>query len=181
MQTNNHNHSKKVAVAGVLSALSVVLMLVGGVIPIATFMAPILAGLCLIPVAVEVGVKTALLAYLAVSIIAFLLVPDRELVFFFIFLFGYYPLLRPVIHKIPIKALQWVVKLVLFNGAVAVIYAVLLLLFSNPLLQQEFASYSSVYYVFFLVAGNLLFLLYDNLTDKIKIIYLHRVRKNLFR
>ena len=167
--------------AGVFSALALIFMLAGGIIPIATFMAPALAGLCLIPVSHETGYKTGLLAYLAVSILALIMVPDREMSLFFLFLLGYYPILLPWIARLKNGLFRFLLKLALFNGSVACIYGLLLLVFASPGLLAEFSSYAPWFWLVLLAMGNITFLLYDNLTIKLWIIYLRKIRKRFFR
>lgn len=175
------NRSKQIAVGGVFAAIAIVIMLSGGLFPVATFTAPVLASLCLLPVMIELGPKTALLAYLAVSILSFMLVPDQELVLFFVLLTGYYPMLQPKINGLRFKPLRWFFKLLLFNGAVAAVYALLLLLFTSPALQQELASRPWWFWGILLGAGNATFVLYDILLGKVRFVYLYKLRKMIFR
>ena len=74
------------ALCGVLAALAVVLLSFGALIPFSTFCCPILAMLCMIPVVEEYGRKSALLFYGAVSVLALLLAPDKEVALLFTFL-----------------------------------------------------------------------------------------------
>ena len=62
--------SQKIALCGVLGALSVVLLLVGAALQIGTYAAPMLAAFLLIPVLDEYGPKYALLLYATVSILS---------------------------------------------------------------------------------------------------------------
>ena len=71
--------SQKIALCGVLGALSVVLLLLGSALQIGTYAAPMLAAFLLIPVLDEYGPKYALLLYATVSILSVLLVPELEL------------------------------------------------------------------------------------------------------
>ena len=85
--------SRKVALCGMLAALSVVVLCIGGLIPFATFACPVLAMVCLVPVACEYGTGTAILLYTAVSFLALLLCSDREIALLYAFL-GWYPGVR---------------------------------------------------------------------------------------
>ena len=60
------------AYCGMAAALSVALMLLGAVIPIAMFIAPAVAGFLVATVCVECGMQLALTAYAAVSLLALL-------------------------------------------------------------------------------------------------------------
>ena len=67
------SESRRVAVGGVFGALALVLMLAGGFLPLATFAAPAFAGLLIVPVAIEFGVKTGVLVYAAIGLLALVL------------------------------------------------------------------------------------------------------------
>mgnify|MGYP003219509060 FL=1 len=88
------------AYCGMAAALCVALMLLGAVIPIAMFIAPALAGFLIATVCVECGRTMALTAYAAVSLLALLFVPDKEVALIFVFLLGYYPLVKPRFDRI---------------------------------------------------------------------------------
>ena len=83
----------KVALCGVVSALSVVLMLMTGIVPIATIALPALAGCLTIAIVAETNVRYGFAVYCVVSVLAILLTPDREAILFYILFFGYYPTL----------------------------------------------------------------------------------------
>ncbi len=173
---NTHSASRRMALAGIFTAISLILMILGGILPIATFTAPAFAGLCLVPVLVEFGTKTALLCYTAVSLLSFLLVPDKEMLLLFVFLLGYYPIVQPYINKIKIKPVQILVKILLCTASVLIAYSILLQLFASPALQQEFSEYSFYFQAALLAVGNITFLLYDILIQKVKLIYQYRFR-----
>ena len=110
--------SQKIALCGVLSALSVVVLLVGNVLQIGTYAAPMLASFLLIPVLEDYGKKYALLLYAVVSLLSLFLVPDKELVLFYVLVLGYYPVLRARLNNIRRGVLRWMAKFGCFNAAV---------------------------------------------------------------
>ncbi len=175
------SRTRKIALGGVFSALCVVVMLFGGFIPVATLTAPMLAGLCLLPVVVELGPKTTLVVYATVGILSFFLVPDREITLFFLLLFGYYPVLQPRLARLPNKIMRYAAKLALFNFALALVYVILLFLLVSPALLAEFSGSAVWFWVVLLLMANVTFLLYDLLIDKLRILYIHRFRGRFFR
>ena len=86
--------SQKIALCGMLGALSVVLLLLGSALQIGTYAAPMLAAFLLIPVLEEYGTRYALTLYVCVAILAVLFVPETELALFYVLVMGYYPVLR---------------------------------------------------------------------------------------
>lgn len=151
--------SRRLALCGLLAALSVVLLSLGSIIPLATFACPMLAMVCLLPVVGTYGPGASLLVYAAVSALSLLLCADKELACFYVFL-GWYPALRPRLTGLP-KALRAAVKCGLFTAAMAVMYMLLLFLFQMEEVVAEFAEYSVVMIAGLLVLGNITFLLFD--------------------
>lgn len=172
-------HSRIVALGGLMAALSVVILLLGGLIPAATFACPMLAMLCLLPVLRECGEKIALVLYAAVSLLALLLVADKELALFYVFL-GYYPILRPRLNKLSSPLLRVLAKCGLFTAATVVMYLLILFLFQLEAVAAEFAEYSGWFIVLLLVLGNAVFLLLDRALAQLALVYDRVLRKKLF-
>lgn len=171
MKQRDHSRreSCKIALCGVMAALSVVILSLGGLIPLATFACPMLTMLCLIPLVCEYGPGVSLLLYTAVAILGLLLCPDKEIAFLYIFL-GWYPALRPRLDGVP-HALRWVVMCGLFSVAMVVMYALLLHLFRLEAVVEEFADYSTAMVLVLLALGNVTFLLYDRLLARLTVVY----------
>ena len=102
-RADSRRQSSKIAFCGMMVALSVALMLTGGLIPIATYCAPLMCGVLLLPIFLEYGKKTALTAYAATSLIVLILGIDKEAAFFYIFL-GYYPVIKWNLDKLKKQA-----------------------------------------------------------------------------
>lgn len=173
--------SRRMALCGILAALAVVLLSLGGILPFATFCCPILAMLCLIPVVEEFGTKTALIFYVAVSLLGLLLAPDKEVALLFAFL-GYYPALRGSIDaKIRPQVLNYFIKLALFGEAIAVLYAGLLQMMGMAALAQEYAAEGQVILALNILLGCIVWLLCDRVLRKFTVLYHTKWRKFLFR
>lgn len=165
--------SQKIALCGVLSALSVVVLLVGNVLQIGTYAAPMLASFLLIPVLEDYGKKYALLLYAVVSLLSLFLVPDKELVL------GYYPVLRVRLNNIRRGVLRWMAKFGCFNAAVVVMYALLIVVLAPPELVQEFAAEGTPMLLALLALGNLSFWLCDRALTAITPLYRQRIAPRL--
>ena len=148
-----------IALGGVMAALAVVLMCLGGIIPIATFILPMGCMLMLMTVLHRTNNRIAWAWYGAVAILSLLLGPDKEAAAVFAFL-GYYPIIRPVFHKLRLCAL-W--KLVYFNGVVLVLYSLLMYVFGMTELLKEFSDMGFWLTLVTLVMGNVTFIMLDRL------------------
>ncbi len=159
------------AYCGIVAALCVALMLLGAVIPIAMFIAPAVAGFLIATVCVECGMQMALTAYAAVSLLALLFVPDKEVALIFTVLLGYYPLAKPKFERIRPALLRCVCKLLLCNGAVLAMYGLIYLLVPMGSISQELRATATAAALATLAMGNVAFLLYDRALHNMLMMY----------
>lgn len=156
------NAAKAMALGGVLGALAVVIMSMGTLIPVATFVCPMLCMMILQFVMKLCGSRVAWAWYGAVALLALLLAPDKEAAAVFVFL-GYYPIVKPKLDKLRFSVI-W--KLLLFNGAVLTMYWLLANLFGMAEIGAEFRDLGTAMTAVMLVLGNVTFFLLDLLLGK---------------
>ena len=172
--------SRKMALTGMLCALAVVLMMLGGVIPLATFCCPALAGLMLIPVFVECGEKLSWCAYAAIAALSLMLCPDKEAALLLTFI-GYYPILRWRLDQLRSRLLRVVAKLGVFNLAVLAMYALSILVLQMDQILREYQEMGLALTVACLLVGNVTLLLYDRLIAIMTALYVNRLRGRLMK
>lgn len=172
--------SQKVALCGVLTALSLVLLLVGAALQIGTYAAPMLAAFLLVPVLEEYGPRYALLTYGAVSLLAWMLVPEMELTLFYLLVVGHYPVLHRVLARVRPAVLRWCAKLFVFNIAVALVYLALAAVL-GPVVWQSLLGDGPGMAVLLLGMGNLAFFLCDRALDAVTLYYRRVLRKKVRR
>lgn len=172
--------SQKIALCGVLGALSVVMMLLGAALQIGTYAAPMLASFLLIPVLEEYGTRYALLLYGTAAVLGLLLVPETELALFYALVVGYYPVLRRALRKLKPAALRWTVKLVVFNAATVLVYGLLFALL-GPVVLQELTAEGPGILALLLALGNLSFFLCDRALGAVTVYYRRVLRRRVRR
>ncbi len=151
-----------IALGGVLAALAVVIMSMGTLIPVATYVCPMLCALLLQLVLKICGRRIAWGWYGAVSILSLLMAPDKEAAAVFLAL-GYYPILKPKFDRKRGK-LFW--KLLFFNAVTLVTYWLLMHLFGFDQIAAEFSEMGIILTVVMLLLGNVTFFLLDKLLGK---------------
>lgn len=169
--------STKVAFSGVMAALSLVLLFLGGVVPVATIALPATAGCLLIPVVVEVGLPWSFGVYGVCGVLSLLLVPDREAALIYILFFGYYPALFAVLGRMKNRALRYLAKLAVFNAAVVAEALLAVYVLGAPL--ESFFVFGPITPVVLLVLANIVFLVYDFALDGLIVQYLRRFHGKL--
>ena len=170
--------SVKAAFCGMAVGLGTVLMLLGGVIPVATDAVPMLCGVLLLPILAEFGPGTAFVTFLTTALAALLMDMDKEASFFYLFT-GYYPILKGRLDRIPSEALRTGAKLGLFAAAVLVMYALLGLLFPAGGYLEEFREMGAALSAGFAVLYLFCMTVYDRLLSRLMPLYLNRIRPRL--
>lgn len=167
--------SRKIALCGVSCALAVTILLLGGILPLATFCGPMLAMAALLPVRQECGTRMASAAYGAAAILALLLVADRETALIFVF-FGWYPLIQPKILAMRSWPPRLTAKLLFCNLAIALAYGILLFLFR----LGDLAGETPLMTALLVVLGNVVFLLLDRLLVRLAVLWQRKLRRRFF-
>lgn len=116
--------SGKISVGGMLTALSLLLLYISSAAPSAKLALLAAASYCIGLCAVYAGVKYAACAYAAVSLLGFLIVPNKAYAVTFFVFFGNYPIIKLYIEKLDKLWLEWIIKIVAFNIYAAVVWAV---------------------------------------------------------
>lgn len=142
-----------------MAALAIVILCLGTMIPVATFICPALCMMILRVVLNRCGARIGWAWYGAVAILGVLLAPDKEAAAVFVFL-GYYPIAKPWLDK---TKPGWLWKALLFNAAIGVMYALLLKVFGMDELSQDYAELGTVMTIVMLIMGNITFFLLDRL------------------
>jgi hypothetical protein len=155
--------AKSVALGGMMAALAVVIMCMGGIIPMATYVCPMLCSLLLAVVLRLTGRRIAWAWYAAVSLLSLLLGPDKEAAAVFVFL-GYYPIIKPWLdrRKVPIL---W--KLAVFNLSIGLLYTLLLYLFRLEQVVRDFSEFGMVMTLVVLLLGNVTLFMLDVVLSRI--------------
>ena len=171
---------RRAALCGMLTALAIVILLLGSMVPLATFCCPILSMIALLPIQMEYGSKCGFTVYCAVGVLSLLMVPDFEVALFFLF-FGYYPALQPYLNRIRHGFLRFGAKFLICNGSIAGMGICLYLLMGPLDLQESFFSYTLPFAAVLLFSANLTFFLLDFVLRRFSLFYRFRIRKRIFR
>lgn len=153
--------ASSIALGGVMAALAVVIMTMGGLIPVATYVCPMFCMLLLFAVNRLCGSRIGWAWYAAVTILCLLLSPDKEAAAVFLAL-GYYPIIKPAVDH---TACKWLVKALLFNGVTVLLYTVLMYVVGMQQLLMEFTELGVVGLIITLLLGNVCFFLMDRLLE----------------
>lgn len=107
--------SGKIALAGIMTALGAAALFLENVFPTGKLGFYVLGGFLLSVVVMECGLSFGWLSYAAVSLIAFLIVPEKTAVAPYILFFGIYSLVKSHIERLNRRIAEWVLKFAFFN------------------------------------------------------------------
>ena len=173
--------TQKTALCGVFGALSIVIMLMGSIIPMATYICPAFAAFLILPVVAEYGEKAALTLYASVSLLSLILIAEKEFVLMYVCVFGLYSVFKFKADRIKPKFLQFTLKALYALATTAATYGLLLFVFPNPVLEGEFGEMSAVLMIIFFTLFVITFMLYDIAAKVVFILYRQRIRNKIFK
>ena len=111
------------AFGGMMTAVAIVIMTLGSIIPLNTYTCPVVCIFLTRPVMERCGRTIGWCYYLAVMLLSLMLAPDREAALVYTLL-GYYPMVRPWFERLgPVKKM---VKVIFFTAMGAASYWLLL-------------------------------------------------------
>ena len=168
--------TKELALCGVMTALSVVLLCLGGVVPLAVYACPMLASCALLVLRETCRAQYTWCCWAAVALLTLLLGPDKEAAALYLFL-GYYPLIQPKLDAIRRPALRWLAKLALAVVSVGTMYLVLLYVLGLTQVTEEFADTAPWQLWITAALGLVVFVVYDILLRRFAILWRRRRKR----
>lgn len=160
-------HTKRVAAAGMLSALAVVIMLIIGLFDSFDLAAAFLGGMVVAVALIELGPGYALAVCAVASVLSAVILPNKLVCIEFIGFAGWYPIVKKYIERIRIMPLRLAVKLLLFAAIVI------------PVTAFELIGMQNVWYlyIFFLLS----LILYDVTLQYFSVFYINNIQKKIKR
>ena len=123
--------TKKLTLGAILSALGVAMLLVGSMIEVMDLSMAALASFFCIFAVIELGGAYPWLIFAVTGVLSLILMPFSMGGWFYLLFFGYYPILKEKLERRK-KSIAWLLKIVLFNTALALgVVAAYFLFFGN--------------------------------------------------
>lgn len=171
--------SFRIAFGGILSAFSVILILLGN-IPMAEYVGPTFAGILLAWAVIEMGAVQSLWVFAASGLLSFLLSGNKEPVMLYVLFFGYFPILKDVLQrKVKLRAVRWMIKFIVFNASMTAAYFLLIYVFGMPL--EEMQDFGKFTVLILLAGGNILMVVVDFCVEKLSVLYRLKWQKRIHK
>lgn len=170
--------SKKIALSGILTAVAVIFMYIGALFQVLDLSSAALGSIVILIALIEVGKGYALGIFASSSVLALLLLPSKAPALIFVAFSGYYPILKVYLNMIKPKALSYLARFAVFNGALFLILFAGSRLFGVDVLAEY--SGSRMLTAAFLTMCEVTFGLYDFALERMVFFYTVKL-KNRFR
>ena len=103
MRNHTETGASRVALVGVLAALSLIALYLSAVSPTARMGIVAIAGLFPAGAVVSAGLKAGFFCYGAAGLLGLLLVPDKANALLYLLFFGLWPMLKSLLERIPVR------------------------------------------------------------------------------
>ena len=150
-----------VSLCGIMCGLALALMFVLGMVPMLEYISAAMAGLLIWVIRDRLGVKYGLVSYMAVGILCLLITPNYESSMIYLFLLGYYPIIREYLQKIRLKIFRMIVKLMIYAAGAVSAYMILIFAFGMAELLDETGDFGKYGSLILLGFGAVAFVMYD--------------------
>ena len=153
--------SYKVALGGIISSLCLLCMFLTGVIPVMYIVLPMIAGILMMIITIEVDTRWDFLTYLSTSLLSLIITFDKESALMYILLFGHYPIIKKYIDAIKPKILRIITKAVIFNFSLLLIAFLTIHLFGMTEFYDELFQKGKLVIFLVIAVMNFICVAYD--------------------
>lgn len=164
--------SKVIALCSLLAALGVVIMYLGAIIDVLDLTTAAFASMLCVVVMIEIGGVYPWLLYAVTGTLSFLLLPQKFGALIYVFLAGYYPMLKFVFERCKKRVTEWILKLAMFNAAMALLVIMSVFVLALPDMTKG-------YVIALFALGNFTFIVFDFALDLLIYLYIVKYRKQL--
>lgn len=165
------NKAFKLALGGICLALTIIFMFAGSIAPGVELTLFAISSVFVAVMILESGVGGGVILYLAAVILGLILVPNKVGLIPYVFLFGYYGLVKFFIEKLKSAVAQIIVKAIFFAAVLCIGF----LGFKELLLGA--VSLPDMPIVILIIAGVLFLLLYDYIYTLAINLYITKVQR----
>ena len=162
--------TRGITLSAVFSALCVIFLFIASVWPTGQLGLVALSSLFVAAAVIESGVVSGLYVFIISSGLGLLILPNKTAPLLFLIFFGYYPIIKCLIERINQTVIQWILKLIVFNASVTILW-----LFINELFLAFGDNPPEVWVIY--LAGSAVFLLYDYGYTKLIWFYKERISR----
>ncbi len=171
-----HRSAHRVSLTAMFAAMSLLFLYLASVLPTMRIAMYFLSSVFVMGLVIEEEIGLAILMFIGVSLMSLLLMPNILRVLPYVFFFGHYGIGKYYIQtRIKDKVAAYIVKLIYYNVALALIY-----LLAKQIIFEDILD-SGIAFWLFVVLAEVAFVIYDFLFDKVTSFYFNNLRRLLMK
>ncbi len=179
-ENSTQSISYRIALGGIVSSLCMLCMFLTGVFPMFYLLLPMASSALIAIMAIETSPYWGLITYISVGLLSMFITPNKDAAIVFLLFFGHYPLLRPLIHKIPWKPIAFLLCMGVFNAAVLSFFWITVYLFGADELLESLGDYGKYGGWVILGIANVMFISYDTIMASFPVLYRTKLKSRIF-
>jgi hypothetical protein len=164
---------KNLSYTAMAAALGTSVLFLAGALPTAKIALVGLAGLLGAAIRMRCGLPWGIAAYAVTALLSLLLVPQKAVSVLYAVFLGYYPVIKSSLERLSSKVLRWLLKLLIFNAALALLAAI-----GRAVLVLDLPADRRLLPVL-LLGGNAAFVVYDLALTQLILFYLRRLGEKI--
>ncbi len=129
---------KRVAFGGFTVALALICLYLTNVLPTNRLLFYALGTMFISTIVIEFGVPTAIVTYIAINILGFIILPNKILMIPYLLFFGYYGIVKYYIEKMNHLVIEWFIKLVCYNSTMILNNYVITKILGRSFLKNDY-------------------------------------------
>lgn len=169
--------TKRLTVSAILAALSIVLIYTASVTPSLRLALTAAAGLIPSVIVINSGIKRGFLFYGAVSMLALLISPSKDIAIAYFLVFGHYPMFKSLIERLNRLWLEWLVKILFFNAVAIACYFTVYIVVGPDVIHGLAPALEGMALPLIFLILNVVFVIYDLGFSKLIRFYRERIEK----
>lgn len=174
------NVASKTAIGGMVTALSVVLLMPTA-LELFVYALPAMAGMLILFSVVELNKKWAVGIYVAVSLLSLVLIPNKEAAILYTSFFGFYPIVKSFLERINSRIVEYILKFSVFNISIVLSYLLLVFVFGISVERLFGDDLSGIMYALLIVLMNVMFVVYDLCLTRMFTVYVQVWQKKFYK
>jgi len=167
--------TRKITLAAMFAAFTLLFLYLASILPTGKLAMYFLSSIFIAGLVVEHETGYAFLMFVAVALLSFLIIPNRVRVLYYVLFFGHYGIGKHYIEKIRDKVTAFILKLLYFNAAMALIYVISQYVLGQNLLLVDVGFALPIFVL--IILAQVLFVVYDYLYSLVTQFYYQRLRK----
>ena len=164
--------TRAITLAALFSALCVVSLYFASVWPTGQIGIVAFASLFVAAAVIEAGPLPGVNVFVVSSVLGMLILPNKSAQLLYMLFFGYYPIIKYLVERIPRTLIQWALKILIFNISLTVIWFLIGGIFFS---FGENPPSATIMYL----CGNAVFVLFDYGFSSAIWFYINTVSKNI--